>query len=141
MQARVRPGGPTEYYNGVRRVIVKRPVAFARAGRDTQRITWRVVIQAWPSAGSAWTFVDKSEWQSRTATPDARAPFKRKAVLIDSFPHHEEWGRVRSRVDLRWHGHDGSVVGSARLFPDWYSIVEQGLELGTSQSDCSLTTG
>ena len=86
------PEGPTEYYNGVRRVIVKRPIVFARAGRDTQRITWRVVIQAWPSAGSAWTFVDKTEWQSRTATPDARAPFKRKTVLIDSYPHHGEWG-------------------------------------------------
>jgi hypothetical protein len=127
------------YYNGIGRVRAGAPAAFARAGRTSQRVAWRLAVQAWD--GTRWQRYDASSWQSRGAAPSRSAAFTARSVLVDSYPHHGEYGPYRARIELRWYARDRStVVGTARLFPQYYRSVEGDLAWQQLE-DCGSTTG
>ncbi len=128
------------YYNGLRRVRASAPVAFARASRTSQRIAWRVVVQAWD--GTHWLRYDASSWQSRRASPSAPAAFSARSVLVDSYPHHGAYSPYRARIELRWYASNGrTVVGTARLFPGYYRSVEGAYPEWQQSGHCGGTTG
>ena len=136
------PKGDDSYYNGVRKVIVEPPRARAGAGRTSQRIAWRLVVQAWRIPGGGWVDVRASTWRSKRATPTQRAPFTRRGLLIDSRPFHDLRGDYRAKVELRWYGRDdATVVGRAVLFPDLYAGLELGTRIATFDDLCGATTG
>jgi hypothetical protein len=128
------------YYNGVRKIRVVAPVAYARTNRAHQRISARLVVQYWKD--DAWHKYAATSWQWRSATPTHRADFTARSIIIDSRPFHgvaEPW---RARVDLRWHASDGvTVKGTARMFPRWYDTWEGTNHLGVQADDCGGTTG
>ena len=128
------------YYNGIRRVGAGAPVAFARAGRPSQRVAWRLLVQAWD--GTRWLRYDASPWQSRGASPSHPAAFTARSVVVDSYPHHGVYGPYRARIELRWYARDlSTVVGTAHLFPHYYRSIEGDLPEWQQLEDCGGTTG
>jgi hypothetical protein len=140
--ARCRYGYTVEgegYYNGVRTLRVVAPIAYARAGKRSQRLAARLVVQYWRD--DAWHTYAASSWQRRSATPSRRADFSARSLTIDSRPLHDFVSAWRARVDVRWFGSDGSVKGSARLFPRWYAGSEGATQLPVRHDFCGSTTG
>jgi hypothetical protein len=136
------PAGEVDDYNGLRRIVVEPPFAFARAGRTSQRISMRLVVQAWVSAESRWIKVGATAWQSRRTNPVEAALFTKHRLTIDSWPHHGEYSPYRGKVELRWYATDDvTVVGRARLFPDLYRAIQDGIEFTVHENDCGGTTG
>jgi hypothetical protein len=128
------------YYNGLRRVRAGAPLAFARAGRTSQQVAWRLVVEAWD--GTRWLPYDASPWQSRSATPSTEAAFSARSVPVDSYPHHGTYGHYRARIELRWYALNGTtVVGTARLFPGYYRSVEGEYPEWQQSGQCGGTTG
>ena len=127
------------YYNGVHNIRVVAPVAYARAGRTSQRLAARLVIQYWRN--DAWHTYGASTWQARSATPKTKADFSARSMTIDSRPLHNLVGAWRARVDIRWFGADGKVKGSARLYPDQYAGSEGATQLPVQHDLCGGTTG
>jgi hypothetical protein len=127
------------YYNGIHKIRVVAPVAYARAGRTSQRLKARLVIQDWKD--DAWHTYATSTWQTRTATPTTKADFSARSMTIDSRPFNNVVGAWRARVDIRWFGADGKVKGSARLYPDQYSGAEGTTQLTVQYDFCGGTTG
>lgn len=129
------------YYNGVHKIRVIAPVVFARAGKRSQRVAARLVIQYWDFEDSAWLKYGATTWQTRTATPTRKADFSPRSMIIDSRPLHNLAAAWRARLDIRWYGGDGTVKGTARLFPDWYAGSEGATQLPARQDFCGGTTG
>jgi hypothetical protein len=126
------------YFNGLRRVIQRPPVAYARVGRASQRICYRLLVQAWD--GAAWRMYRATGWQWRTATPTNAADFTERALTTDPW-NDANFGPFRARVVLRWHAANGvDVVGQAALHPRTYLAVEGGLSY-LSTDHCTGTTG
>jgi hypothetical protein len=126
------------YFNGLRRVIQRAPVAYARVGRASQRISYRLLVQAWD--GAAWRMYLATRWQWRTATPTDAADFTERALTTDPW-NDANFGPFRARVVLRWHAANGvDVVGQAALHPRTYLAVEGSL-VYLSTDHCSGTTG
>lgn len=136
------PAGLGEYYNGIRRIAVEPPDAHARAGRATQRITWRLVVQAWVGAESRWVKEGATGWQSRRTSPAEPAAFTKRRLTVDSWPHHGVYDAHRARIELRWYARDNTTItGRARLFPDHYRAIEHDAQFGVLDDHCGSTTG
>lgn len=127
------------YYNGIRTIRVIAPIAYARAGKRSQRLAARIVVQYWRN--DAWRTYAVTSWQKRTATPTRKADFSARSLTIHSWPLHATVSAWRARVDIRWFGADGTVKGSARLFPRWYGGSEGAFVLPVQADDCGGTTG
>lgn len=127
------------YYNGVRTIRVIAPTAYARAGRASQRLAARLVVQYWRD--DAWHTYDASSWQRRTATPTRKADFSARSMTIESRPLHDLVGAWRARIDVRWYGRDGTVTGSVRIYPRWYGGSEGATQLPVQHDLCGVTTG
>jgi hypothetical protein len=124
------------YFNHLRRIGVDAPVAYAREGRVTQRIGFRLVVQEWN--GSAWVVYARSSWSFKNATPDTPADFSPRTM---SFPADISSHTARSKVKLRWYAGDGvTVTGRAIMFPEWYEAWEHGLS-HVQHERCGGTTG
>lgn len=129
-----------EYYNGLHKLKVRPPNAYARSNRASQRIAWRLVVQAWD--GDSWLVHKASSWLAKTATPSTPAAFSTRGLIVDSYHHHGEWSPYRARIELRWYAKDGStVVGRARLFPHYYHSSEGDLPPWQQLDGCGGTTG
>lgn len=127
------------YYNGVRKIRVIAPVAYAHAGKTTQRLAARLVIQYWQ--GDAWHRYGASGWQVRSATPTRKADFSARSMTVDSRPLHNLANGWRAFLDIRWYGGDGTVKGSARLYPDRYASSEGATQFPLQHDLCGSTTG
>jgi hypothetical protein len=127
------------YYNGVRTIRVVAPVAYARAGKRSQRLAARIVVQYWRD--DAWRTYAASTWQKRSATPTRKADFTARSLTVHSLPLHNVANGWRARIDIRWFGADGRVKGSARLFPRWYAGSEGSFVLPVQADHCGSTTG
>jgi len=129
----------TDYYNGLRTVSVGPPVAFARRGKATQRISWRVIVEVWVSPD--WVPYRVTAWQSRVASPTQAAPFTARDVPTDPWGDGVHGSVLRARVQLRWHApDDGDVVGRATLYPRHYRMIEGALSTPL-EDRCPSTTG
>jgi hypothetical protein len=127
------------YYNGIHGIRVIAPVAYARAGKASQRLAARLVIQYWRD--DAWHTYAASSWQARTATPTRKADFGARSMTVDSRPLHNVVDTWRARVDIRWFGGDGTVKGTARLYPGDYAGSEGPTQLPVQHDLCGSTTG
>jgi hypothetical protein len=128
------------YFNGTRRVRARAPVAYARHGRASQRISWRLVVQALRSDDQVWVGYAKSPWQARRATPARSADFRGMRLKTD--PWEDDWTRgFRAKLQLRWYAADDtSVAGRATLYVDHYQLIEDK-PLGIDTNGCNTTTG
>jgi hypothetical protein len=128
------------YFNGVRRISVHPPFAFARKGKPSQRISWRATIQALRLPDEVWVRYARSRWQAREATPNRPADFVPMRVLTD--PWEDDWaGDFRAKILMRWHKPDGvRVAGRATLFVHHYRLVE-GAPFAVVLDRCGSTTG
>lgn len=97
-------------------MTVKAPRVWARdttTARDTQKVSWQIVVQTWDINGFWDTVALHGPWAA-VARDDAPAPFTAKTVE----PPLGAGGTYRVLVRLRWLGPSG-VVGSSRHRVDW----------------------
>jgi hypothetical protein len=128
------------YYNYLRRIRVHAPVAYARHGKTTQKIAWRLIVQLW--TGSKWMRETKSTWVTKSATPTQPAAFSPRGLNFNSVENTSALGPYRARIELRWYaGDDSTVVGTVVLFPHWYLAHEGSTTEYTLTDDCGTTTG
>ena len=141
------PGGTCTYgrlvngsiHNWLRRLDVSPPQAFARSGRTTQKVAWRLRVQYWD--GAAWSLDKRTDWKMRKATPTTAAAFSGRGKQVGS-PDLHDFPAYRARIDLRWFGRDGrTIAGRASMSPRHYLGREDPLPDHLQEDDCGATTG
>jgi hypothetical protein len=127
------------YYNWLDRLGSRAPKVYARRGKTSQRVSWRLVVQAWD--GGAWVRAERTDWVTRTATPTRAAPFGALDHHVASLRDAATRLAYRAKAQVRWFASDGvTVVGRADLWPDHYRLIEGG-PLGVSPDYCGTSTG
>jgi hypothetical protein len=104
-----------------------------------QRVAMRLVAQRWDQTEGTWELAVRSDWFTRTATPDNAAMFRARSVAIpDAFESNDTH---RVKVQLRWFGRDGvTPVGKATIWPHWY-LAREGTSTHEQDDWCGGTTG
>ena len=120
------PAGTCTYQSGpsnyLEEVGSKAPRVFATAGRSSQRVGLRLVVEWYKNA--SWRTFASTSWRYRTATPAHAAGFAavHRSFVADQLDTVSDY---RARLDLRWYARDGTTVtGRASLWVDHYWSVD-----------------
>jgi hypothetical protein len=136
------PAGTCRYEDGPGNDLVgiasRAPKVFARAGRTSQVVSLRLVVERWEDGWVVWR---TSRWVRRTATPTKPAAFTApsKAFTVD---REDLLSQYRPRLDVHWLGANDRIVGKARLWPDHFVLSDPPNDpVSIANTWCGETTG
>ncbi len=128
--------------NFLSRMTVAAPRVKAATGRSSQKVAWRLVVQAWKYTTDTWSVYARTPWTSATATPTAAAPLAKRSSRLRTYDD-VDLGAWRAKAEIRWYARDGSrITGRGSVWVTWYLVHERELPTYTWQvPDCNWTTG
>lgn len=147
---RTRPGATCTYgdpdappgNNLLDRVAVRPPRVWAAAGRSSQKVGWRVVVEYWDGIAGTWADGAIGRWSSGIATASQAADLRKRTVRVHAVLNADVADGWRVRMQVRWFGRDGTTVtGVATAWLTTYRIREGDLAVISGVPYCSTTTG
>lgn len=130
--------------NSLMRMGLAAPRVKAAAGRTSQKVAWRLVVQFSDDDGVTWGPYARSAWTSGTAKPTVAASLARRSARLrtwdDTLSGPAAW---RAKAEIRWYAADGTTIsGRAAIWPTWYLMRQDPYPSFTATGpSCGWTTG
>lgn len=120
------------------------PRVKAAAGRSSQKVAWRLVVQFSDDDGATWRSYGRSTWTAATAKPAVAAPLAKRSVRLrtwdDAITGPAAW---RAKAEIRWYASNGTTItGRGAVWATWYRARwDPNPPFVWSGPSCGWTTG